>query len=127
MLEITSFCQNCLRKLQVSAKNVYDINSGFSAPAISPHIDNFQSKAARPVCAVPVIAKIWLKRTLGTPPRTDKSQYSGRWQAGGTLSATQNYRAVGVAAAAQRACGRCYSVFYFGSIYEDLLKNPEIK
>jgi len=34
---------------------------------------------------------------------TDKSQYSGSWQAGGILEAVQTFRAVGAAAAAQRA------------------------
>jgi hypothetical protein len=51
---------------------------------------------------------------------TDKSQYSGSWQAGGTLEAVQSFRAMGAAAAAQRARGHCDSAFYFGCGYENL-------
>jgi len=48
-------------------------------------------------------SRFWLKRTLGAPPMTDKSQYWGTWQAGGTRSVVQSFRVVGAAAAAQRA------------------------
>ena len=61
-----------------------------------------------------------LKRALGAPPMTDKSRYSESWQAGGALAAVQSFRAVGAAAAAQRARGHCDSAFYFGWGYETL-------
>ena len=61
-----------------------------------------------------------LKRALGAPPMTDKSQYSRSWLAGGNLEAVQSFRAVGAAAAAQRARGHCDSAFYFGWGYENL-------
>ena len=51
---------------------------------------------------------------------TDKSQYSGSWQAGSILEAVRSFRAVGVAAAAPRARGHCDSAFYFGWGYENL-------
>jgi hypothetical protein len=51
---------------------------------------------------------------------TDKSRYSESWQAGGALAAVQSFRAVGAAAAAQRARGHCDSAFYFGWGYETL-------
>jgi len=60
------------------------------------------------------------KRALGAAPMTDNSQYSGSKQAGGTLAAVQSFRAVGAAAAAQRARSHCDSAFYFGWGYENL-------
>jgi len=51
---------------------------------------------------------------------TDNSQYSGTRQAGGILEAVRSFRAVGAAAAAQRARGHCDSAFYFGWGYENL-------
>jgi len=40
---------------------------------------------------------------MGAPPMTYVSEYSG-WQAGGTMSVMQSYRAVGAAAAVMRTC-----------------------
>jgi len=51
---------------------------------------------------------------------TDNSQYSGSWQAGGILEAVESFRAVGGAAAAQRARGHCDSALYFGWGYDNL-------
>jgi hypothetical protein len=51
---------------------------------------------------------------------TDKSQYSGTWQAGGATTGFRSFRAVGAAAAAQHARGHCDSAFYFGWGYENL-------
>jgi len=64
-------------------------------------------------------SRFWLKRALGAAPISDNSQYSGSWQAGGILVAVQSFRAVGAAAAAQRARGHCDSAFYFGWRYEN--------
>ena len=65
----------------------------------------------------------WLKRTMGEPPMSDNSQYSGSCQASRATTGSLSYTAVGVAVATQRARGRYEVRALFWLIYENLAES----